>query len=76
MSFDLDGEVVDVFGEATFEPATPDEEARFTATIHCHSCADCDWSGVRVVELHGIDAERAHDEHEDLMPGSSRLAAE
>lgn len=76
MSFDLDGDVVDVLGEVDFEPATPDEEARLTATIHCRDCADCDWSGYREVELHGIDAERAFDEHEGLMPGSSRLAAE
>jgi len=76
MSFDLDGESVDVIGDAEFEPATPDEQARLTATIHCRACFDCDWSGSREVELHGIDAERAFDEHEGLMPGSSRLAAE
>ena len=76
MSFEHDGELYDVIGDADFEPATPDEEARLTATVHCRACSDCDGSGVRVVELHGIDAERAFDEHEGLLPGSSLMAAE
>jgi hypothetical protein len=76
MSFEHDGTTFDVIGDADFEMATPDEEARLTATVHCHACSDCDGAGYRVVELHGIAAERAFDEHEGLMPGSSRLAAE
>ncbi len=76
MSFEVDGTSYDVIGDADYEPATHQEEARLTATVHCRACFDCDWSGYRDVELHGIDAERAFDEHEGLMPGSSRLAAE
>lgn len=76
MSFEHDGATLHVIGDAEFEMATPDEEARLTATVHCRACFDCDWSGSREVELHGIDAERAFDEHEGLVPGSSRMAAE
>lgn len=76
MSFEHDGTTFDVIGDADFEPATPNEEARLTATVHCHACFDCDWSGSREIEINGVDAERAFDEHEGLMPGSSRLAAE